>query len=347
VDKNPEMTNALVVAVASYLEQEHIDKIRRVDPRLEVLYDPALLPAPRYIADHTGKPHARTPDQERRYLGMLARAEVMFDFDHAQTANLRAVAPKLKWLQATSAGIGQYVMKNGLDAIGVTFTTASGAHARPLADFCTMAMLMFAKDYFGMLRDQRARRWSRTCAEELTGKTLAIIGLGRVGREVARQAKCFDMRVIGTARTSSEAPHVDQIYRPTQLAEVLPQADFLVLIAPHTPETEGMIGAAELALMKPGAVIINIARGALIDEDALIAALREGRLAGAALDVFRDEPLPSASPLWDMPNVIVSPHSASTVRQENGRITDLFCENLRRYLEGRPLLNVLETDRMY
>jgi len=110
-----------------------------------------------------------------------------------------------------------------------------------------------------------------------------------------------------------------------------------VLIAPHTPETEGMLGAAELALMKPSAVIINIARGVLIDEDALIAALRDGRLAGAALDVFRDEPLPAASPLWDMPNVIVSPHSASTVRQENGRITDLFCENTSRYLDGRPL----------
>ena len=113
------------------------------------------------------------------------------------------------------------------------------------------------------------------------------------------------------------------------------------------PIRRRMLGAAELALMKPTAVIINIARGVLIDEDALIGALREGRLAGAALDVFRDEPLPTASPLWDMPNVIVSPHSASTVRQENGRITDLFCENLRRYLDGRPLLNVLETERLY
>lgn len=341
------MTNAVVVAVASYLEQEHIDRIRRVDPRLEVLYDPTLVPAPRYIADHTGTPRQRTSEQEQRYLSMLARAEVIFDFDRGHAADLRTVAPKLKWLQATSAGIGQYVKKNGLDTIGVTFTTASGVHARPLADFCTMAMLMFAKDYFGMQRAQSARRWERTCAEELTGKTLAIIGLGKVGREVARQAKCFDMRVIGTTRTTSKAQHVDQIYRPTQLAEVLTQTDFLVLIAPHTPETEGMIGKAQLALMKPSAVIINIARGVLIDEDAMIAALREGRLAGAALDVFRDEPLPAASPLWDMPNVIVSPHSASTVRQENGRITDLFCENLRRYLDGRPLLNVLETDRLY
>lgn len=155
------------------------------------------------------------------------------------------------------------------------------------------------------------------------------------------------MRVIGTARTARPMPHVDALYAPAQLGRVLPQADFLVLIAPHTPATDGMIGAAELAMMKPSAVLINIARGALVDEDALIAALRDGRLGGAALDVFRTEPLPQESPLWDMPNVIVSPHSASTVRQENARITELFCENLRRYLDGRPLLNVLDPELMY
>lgn len=337
----------LVVTITSFLEPEHVDAIRRVDPRVEVLYDPDLVPAPRYVADHTGTPRARSAEQEATYRAMLARAEVMFDFDREHARDLRAVAPNLKWLQATSAGIGQYVVSNDLDKAGVVFTTASGVHARPLADFCTMAMLMFSKGYFAMLRDQRAKRWERTCAEELTGKTLAVIGLGKVGQEVARQAKCFDMRVIGTARTARPLPHVDALYAPAQLAQVLPQADFLVLIAPHTPETDGLIGACELALMKPSAVLINIARGALVDEDALITALREGRLAGAALDVFRAEPLPPDSPLWDMPNVIVSAHSASTVRQENARIIALFCENLRRYLDGRPLLNVLDVRLMY
>ena len=128
---------------------------------------------------------------------------------------------------------------------------------------------------------------------------------------------------------------------------MLAEADFLVLIAPHTPETEGMIGSREFAVMKPSAVFINISRATLTDEDALVSALHEKRLAGAALDVFRTEPLPAESPLWDMPNVIISPHSASTVTQENERITTLFCDNLRRYLSGEPLLNVLDTKRLY
>ena len=128
---------------------------------------------------------------------------------------------------------------------------------------------------------------------------------------------------------------------------MLAEADFLVLIAPHTPETEGLIGERELAVMKTNAVLINIARGDLVDEDAMICALQEKRIAGAALDVFRQEPLPSDSPLWEMPNVIISPHSASTVTLENARETNLFCENLRRYLRGEPLQNVLDTQRLY
>jgi len=168
-----------------------------------------------------------------------------------------------------------------------------------------------------------------------------------VGRELAWLAKCFDMRVIGTTRITKDILHVDTLYTPAELDIILPQADFLVLTAPHTPQTENMIGRAELALMKPSAVIINIARGVLIDEDVLVAALQAGKLAGAALDVFRTEPLPPDSPLWDMPNIIVSPHSASTVTQENARIVELFCDNLRRYLNHQPLRNVLRPELMY
>jgi phosphoglycerate dehydrogenase-like enzyme len=210
-----------------------------------------------------------------------------------------------------------------------------------------MAMLMFAKDYGWMERDKRAKRWERYCGEELTAKTLAIVGLGRVGQEVARHGKKMDMRVIGSKRSPKRLPAVDEVFAPTELHAMLPQADYLVLIAPHTPETEGMIGQQELALLKPSAVLINIARGTLVDEPALIRALQTGRLKGAALDVFVEEPLPASSPLWDMPNVIISPHSASTVTQENARITALFCDNILRYLDGRPLRNVLDTARLY
>jgi phosphoglycerate dehydrogenase-like enzyme len=176
---------------------------------------------------------------------------------------------------------------------------------------------------------------------------LAIVGLGRIGAEVASHGKKQDMRVVGMKRTPSEVPNVDRLYARDELPEMLAEADFLVIIAPQTPETVGMIGEREIAAMKPGAVLINIARGTLVDEDALIRALQEGRLRGAALDVVRTEPLPVDSPLWEMTNVILCPHSGSAVLQENGRITELFCDNLSRYMSGQSLRNVLDTGRLY
>jgi phosphoglycerate dehydrogenase-like enzyme len=337
----------LVVFIASPLEPEHIEKIRAVDSRIELLHDPDLLPQPRYVADHVGAPMTRTPEQDARFLEMLGRAEVLFDFPSGHMRDLSAVAPRLRWLQATSAGIGQAVKRLELDRTDITFTTASGVHARPLADFCLMAMLIFAKNYVWMERDKRAKRWERYSGEELTGKTLAIVGIGRVGQEVARHGKRMDMRVTGMRRSDASVPDVDKLFDRADLHAMLREADFLVLAAPHTPETEGIIGEDELAVLKPTAVFINIGRGALVDEDALIRALQEKRLAGAALDVLREEPPPQDSPLWDMPNVILSPHSASTVAQENARITEIFCDNLRRYLSGKPLRNVLDKQKLY
>lgn len=341
------MAGPVVVLIASPLEEVHVERIRGVDQRIEVLNDPELIPRPRYVSDHTGPGIPRTPEQEQRFLAMLARAEVMFDLDRVHNRDLRAVAPRLRWVQATSAGIGPMISRLGLADAGITFTTASGVHARPLADFCLMAMLMFVKDYARMERDKRARRWERYCGLELTGMTLAIVGLGRVGQEIARHGKRMDMRVTGMRRSGAPVAEVDRIYDRPALHEMLREADFVVLAAPHTPDTDGIIGAAELAVMKPTAVLINVGRGQLVDEAALVRALQEHRLAGAALDVFRTEPPPAGSALWDMPNVIMSPHSASTVTQENARITELFCDNLRRYLDGRPLRNVLDTERLY
>jgi phosphoglycerate dehydrogenase-like enzyme len=341
------MADRLVVLIAAPFEPAHVDRIRAVDPRIELLHDADLLPRPRYVSDHAGSPIKRTPEQEARFLEMLGRAEVLFDFPSGHYKDLAAVAPRLRWLQSTSAGIGQMVKRVGLDQTDITFTTASGVHARPLADFCLMAMLMFAKNYVWMERDKKAKRWERYCGEELTGKTLAIVGVGRVGQEVARHGKRMDMRVTGMRRSDTPVPDVDKLFDRADLRTMLSEADFLVLAAPHTPETEGIIGEGELAVLKPSAVLINIGRGALVDEDALIRALQEKRVAGAALDVLRDEPPPQDSPLWDMPNVIISPHSASTVTQENARITEIFCDNLRRYLDGQPLRNVLDKTKLY
>lgn len=342
------MSDLLIVLIATPLEPEFVEQIRAVDKRIQVLFEPSLLPTPRYTSDHSGAPTwKRTPEQEAQFIALLQRAEVCFDFDRAHLRDLRTVAPRLKWVQATSSGIGQMIKRVGLDQSGIIFTTASGVHARPLADFCLMAMLMFAKNYEWMERDKRAKRWERYCGEELTGKTLAIFGLGRVGRAVARHGKYMEMRVVGMKRTAGNVPNVDQIYPRTEMHAMLREADYLVLIAPHTPGTEGLIGEREFAVLKPTAVFINIARGDLVDEDALIRALQENRLRGAALDVFRKEPPPQDSPLWEMPNVIISPHSASTVTQENAREIELFCENLLHYLRGEPLRNVLDTKQLY
>ena len=332
------------VLITSWLEPEHVERIRELDSRLEVIHEPELLAEPRYIADHSA-PVSRTSEQEARWRGHLARAEILFDFDKSHGPDLAALAPNVKWIQATSAGIGEYVRKMGYaeSMPGVAFTTASGVHARPLAEFCIMMMLAFHKKLLTSLRDQRERRWDRFAAGELDGQTLVIVGVGRIGKEIARLAKAFGMRVVGVKRTVAGVDpgslHLDELYGPDELHRALAQAQNLVLIAPHTSETAGMVGAHELALLPRGAVFINIGRGALVDEPALIETLRAGHLLGAGLDVFAQEPPAPDNPLWGMDNVIICSHSASTAYRENERITDLFCTNLRRYLNGEPLLN--------
>lgn len=342
------------ILIASYLEPEHVERIRAVDPRLNVVYEPDLLRAPRYAADHVGSPDdERTPDQENRWRGLLAEADILFDFDRPNGRDLPALAPRLRWIQTTSAGIGKYVdeMEYATRMPRVVFTTASGVHAKPLAEFCLMVMLMFHKGLLRILTDQDRRHWERYAGTDLDGRTVVIVGVGNIGREVARVCKAMGMTVIGVDRYRKPDDLVllslDEYRESSELKTALRKAEHLVLIVPHTPDTEHMIGAAELALLPHGAIVINIGRGALIDEPALVDALHSGQVGAAGLDVFETEPLPKQSPLWGMPNVLVSPHSGSTSDRENGRIVDLFCENLIRYLRDEPMLNVLDTTRLY
>lgn len=335
------------VLIASYLEPEHIDRIRAEAPAVNVVNRPDLIAAPRFQADHTA-PMERTPEQETEWRELLAEAEILFDFDQTHREDLPALAPKLKWIQATSAGIGQAVKRYGYDQQGWRFTTASGVHARPLAEYCLMVMLMFIKNYPVMEAQKRARHWQRFNNTELRGKSVGIVGLGRIGRDIAQVCQTFGMRVLACRRSRTKAPPtVDVQFAPDQLNDLLPQVDFLVLCAPHTPDTDGLLCAERIRLMKAGAVLINIARGALVDQSALKRALQEGRLGGAALDVTDPEPLPADDPLWDMPNVIISHHSASTADTENGKLTDLFIRNLRHYLNGEPLENLLDINLLY
>lgn len=340
------------VLIASYLEPEHVARIHQVDERLNVIYEPELLPPPRYPADHTSDME-RTSAQEARWRQLLEKADILFDFDHTHREDLPDLAPNVQWIQATSAGTGQFVKRMGYDERmpDTVFTTASGVHAQPLAEFSLMAMLMFSRRFWRMWEQQQRKHWERLAGTDLEGRTLAIIGVGSIGREIARLSQALGMHVIGVKRHVSGVDpaslHLDELHPPAELKLVLPQAEHLVLITPHTPETEHLIGADELALLPAGAVLINIGRGALVDEAALIEALRSEHLRGAALDVFSEEPLPKESPLWEMQNVLISPHSASTSDRENARLTDLFCENLRRFLSNEPLLNVLDTEKLY
>jgi phosphoglycerate dehydrogenase-like enzyme len=343
-------TRTVRVLIASALEPVLVDRIRAVDRRLEVVYRPDLLGRPRYPGDHTA-PVTRAPAQAAEWAAFVAEAEVMFDLDRASGGDLPRQAPCLRWVQLSSSGVGQLVARTGLGGSAVVVTNAAGVHATPLAEFVLFAMLYFAKRMPRVLADQRRRHWERFALETLPGKTLGVVGLGRVGRAIARLARSVGLRVVAVRRTAeagmSGVPDVDAVYPPAGLGTVLTESDYVALIVPLTPETAGLLGERELARMKPGAVLINVARGQLVDEAALIDALRSGRLGGAALDVFATEPLPAGSPLWAMPNVLVTPHSMSTALEENEILVELFCENLRRYLAGQVLRNVFDRGRGY
>jgi glyoxylate/hydroxypyruvate reductase A len=341
------------VLIASFLEEDQVHRIAEVDPRVEVIYEPGLLRRPRYAADHKGEPRDRTPEQEVRWRQLLGEADVLFDFDQTHLDDLPELAPQLRWIQSTSSGIGQFVADRGYGERmpGTIFTKASGVHGQPLAEFCLMVMLMFRKGLLRALRDQSRKHWERYAGTDLEGRTVVVVGLGGVGQKVVEMCRGVGMRTVGVDlegfRVDSLASPPDEFFPVGDLRTAMPLAEHLVLIVPHTPETEGLIGAEELALMPEEAVLVNIGRGPLVDESALVEALRSGHLGGAGLDVFVEEPLPEDSPFWEMTNVLVSPHSGSTSDQENRRITDLFCENLRRFLAGEPMINVLDLNRLY
>jgi glyoxylate/hydroxypyruvate reductase len=339
------------VLVCSHLEPEHLDRIRAVDPTVRLTFRPDLIRKPRYVADHIGEPLERTPEQQTCWAKLMRSADVLFDFDYADPESLLREGEKVRWVQASSAGIGGFVERFVLDRSSATFTTAAGVHARPLAEFVLFAMLAFANNYPLARKQQREGRWQRFVGGEIEGATLAIFGLGSIGREVARLARTVGVRVVGSKRTveglTADELGVDALYPNHAFAEMAAEADYLCLVAPQTPETAGMMDRGAFAAMKPGSVLINIGRGGLVQDEALLWALDEGPLAGAVLDVTPVEPLPEGHPLWSRDDVIVFPHSASTSVRENERLTGLFCRNLRAFLDGRPLVNVYDHARRY
>jgi glyoxylate/hydroxypyruvate reductase A len=340
----------LTVLIASPLEPDQVERIAAVAPeRIQVVFEPDLLPEPCYVADHNGRRRDLTPEQTQRWLNHLQAADVLFDFDWMAPEALPRNAPRLRWIQGTSAGIGQRLRRTGLVDSDLVFTTAAGVHGSSLAEFVILALLYFYRDVPRLQRMQAAHHWQRYTNTELAGRRAMVVGLGGVGRVIARRLAALDVEVWGVRRTAhGTAPEGVARMLPLEgLAPALPEVDAVVLACPLTEQTHRLIGIAELRALPRHAVLINVARGQVIDERALIESLESGRLGGAALDVAEREPLPDESPLWDLPNVLISPHSASTVERENQRIVDLFIENLRRWLDGRPLLNQFDRRRGY
>ena len=337
------------VLIASPLEAEHVERIAAVDSRVRVLYEPELLPVPRYPCDHGGIKRDLDAAGLARWAELRAQADVSWDFDWQAPGELAVNCPSLRWVQGTSAGIGGLLERTGLVRTPITFTTAAGVHGTPLAEFALFGLLYFAKGVPVLARWQAQHHWERHTQAQLRGSTALLVGLGGVGRAVARLLDAAGVSVIGAGRPgrSYDVLGVTSYVDDTEISSVLPDVDALVLACPLTTRTFHLIGRAELELLRPGAVVVNIARGQVIDEPALIEFLESGHLGGACLDVFETEPLPPSSPLWELPNVLISPHSASTVADENRLITDLFTDNLRRWLAGEPLRNVFDVTAGY
>ena len=341
------------VLIASYFEEEYVRRIREVDGRLRVLYREDLVPPPRWPGDHVGPEEwERAPGDEEDFLKMLGEAEVLYDFPRGHVGDLVRVAPNLRWVQGSMAGAGEVAVKAGLGETDVVVTTASGIYSGPLAEFVLMAMLQHAKQLDHLRRDKAEKVWRQGAVGGLERKTLCVVGMGSIGQAIATRARPFGMRVIGVKRTVRDEDeawgYADELYPTAELHAALGEADYVAVTLPGTPETRHLLDAEAFAAVKQNAYFVNVGRGAVVDEAALVGALEDGRLSGAALDVFEIEPLPEESPLWGMENVIISAHTTDVVPDLiNDAQTDLFCENLRRYLAGEKMINVLDKRLMY
>ena len=278
------------------------------------------------------------PRKDKPSAEQLARTEALMA--GGVPAGLLPSMPKLRWAQAMSAGVEGWLSLPDLPA-GLTLTCARGTHTESMPENIIGALFHVAKPY-RTVSDQKQSKWVNTVAQPLTGKTLGILGLGAIGQEVARIAAALGMRVIGTKRRVAPMPNVAEVLPASRTDEVLAQSDFVLLLLPATPETDNFINAARLAKMKPSAWLLNFGRGHIIKDDDLIAAVKAKKIAGALLDVFRQEPLPSEHPFWTTEGIIVLPHIGGPHPQRDRFVARLFVDNLGRFLDGAPLKEVVD-----
>ena len=310
----------VVVVPDVWTTEQHYQQIAQVDPQVEVI-----------------------PSKRSELAEVIGATQVVAG---GLPRELFRLGRQLRWVHLFSGG-AEHALYPEMIASDVLLTCSKGAHAIPIAEHAIMLMLMLQRHMGQYLRWQREHHWGREWLQELTGKTLLIVGLGNTGRELARKAMAFGMHVVGTKRHPSAVPNVEQVGSPDELLTLLPLADFVVVTAPSTADTRGLIGSAELHAMKPTAFFLNVSRGSVVNQAALEQALKEGWIAGAGLDALQPEPLPADSPLWDRENVFVTPHNSAATWNIGQRIMDLFCENLRRYLHAEPLLNVVDKQAGY
>ncbi|MEX1024919.1 MAG: D-2-hydroxyacid dehydrogenase [Planctomycetota bacterium] len=316
--------------------------------RCELLYLAGAMSAEAFDAVCSVAPNVRcvVPESEEEAL-RLAPLVHGADGRHCSPEFL-AAATRLAWVQSPSAGVSWLLERDGIRADDdLVLTNMQGIHGPAIAEHVFGMLLALTRDLGFHLQQEQRGRWNRAGSGvepiALSGRTLLVVGLGGIGREVARRAKGFEMTVLATRRSRAEPPpYVDRLGTSDELAEMLPLADVVVLCVPLTDETEGLIDAAALARMRPGSYLVNIARGRVVDHDALVDALESGHLAGACLDVTEPEPLPAEHPLWALPNVVITPHVAGRAALTGERSRALLTENLRRFGAGEPLLNVVD-----
>ena len=279
-----------------------------------------------------------------RQAAPMADAILVWAGDRDLLQGVLAIAPQVRWVHTRAAGLDSLLFPALVES-PVMLTNSGGVYSRSLGEFVAGAVLYFAKDFRRMIRNQTAGRWEQFDVEEVHGKTMGIVGYGDIGRAAAAQAKALGMRVIALRRHPEQSRGdglIDQVMAPDRILDLMGHSDYVVASAPLTPQTKGLIDAAAIAAMKPTAVLINVGRGPVIDEVALVAALREKRIRGAALDVFEQEPLPQGHLLYGLENVLLSPHCADHTQTWVDDAMHFFVQNFERFRNGAPLANVVQ-----
>ena len=326
-----------------------LDRVRAISPDAEVVVEGYHLGHDQRTrrSHEPGATDLAEIDLPLPLLQALANADILFSLD--APLDLPRLAPRLRWIQAMGSGVGQFAA-SGLAGIPVILTNAAGVASAPIAEWVLARILQIYKRLDLHADQQRRHEWETAMGSLVAGRRALVVGLGAIGVDVALRLRAFGVHVVGVRRSWTPGltdPSADEVIGPDALMDALATSDIVVVAAPGTAANEDLFGAAAFAAMPEGSVFVNVARGTLVDEEALMAALRSGHLRGAAIDVARVEPLPPESPLWDTPNLSISPHSSASGERYLERAADLFYDNLSRFVAGTPLRNVVDLSGGY